>query len=83
MQRDVNEHAEPRHGSKMGGLPGLIQDLDNLTLFLEARSLGFLFQIDEEDYPDDMEIETLPFAGGMLYVFVSPQGRTHAFWQST
>ena len=81
---DADARGAPLQGVKVGGRPGLVQGADALGPSASLAGLGFLFQLDEEAYPDDMRVGSLLFAGGVLYVFTedATQGLV-ALWQST
>jgi hypothetical protein len=83
---------ERDQSSKIGGRPGLIQrsgatDVDKL----EAERLDFIFQLNEESYPDNMKFHRYQFAFGAIYVFgrfsmdrsMVEATMTAAFWQCT
>jgi hypothetical protein len=89
---DLNEYGERDQSSKIGGRPGLIQrsgatDVDKL----EAERLDFIFQLNEESYPDNMKFHSYQFAFGATYVFgrfsmdrsMVEATMTAAFWQCT
>lgn len=73
---------------KLGGNPRLIQDEDYYFSKLEEDSFSFLFQVDEDGYPDNLikEDHSYPFGFGALYVFakIMPdelQNPIAGFWQ--
>jgi hypothetical protein len=89
---DLNEYGECDQCSKIGGRPGLIQDSGSTDVDkLEAERLDFIFQLNEESYPDNMKFHTYQFAFGAIYVFgrfsmdrsMVEATMTAAFWQCT
>ena len=78
--------------SKLGGQPSYIQQgwSDATAKLAQAKGQEFFFQWSDR-YPDDMNVEELPFAGGVVYVFCSidpgsklPRiAELSAFWQNT
>ena len=89
---DLNEYGERDQSSKIGGRPGLIQDSGDTDVDkLEAERLDFIFQLNEESYPDNMKFHTYQFAFGAIYVFgrfsmdrsMVEATMTAAFWQCT
>ena len=88
-----DELGSPSQGSKIGGQPGLIQigEYEDEIKSLEKDGFQFLFQFDEESYPEDMEIGDAPFAFGAIYVYakldqisdVEGEDYAIAFWQTT
>lgn len=73
---------------KVGGNPRLIQSEDHYFAKLKEDSFSFLFQVDEDGYPETLlqEDGSYPFGFGALYVFanISPAGIQNAvagFWQ--
>lgn len=71
---------------KFGGIPDLIQDKEYYYKALSDNNYGFLFQIDESGYPDDLIIGNLPFNFGGLYIYAEITNNTFinpiaGFWQ--
>lgn len=89
--RGEDGEVETEH-SKLGGRPGYIQRgwSDATEQLAHAKGQEFLFQWADR-YPEDMEVEELPFAGGIVYVFCTtdagsmlpPISALSAFWQNT
>ncbi|AUO06487.1 hypothetical protein NS115_11325 [Paenibacillus jamilae] len=73
---------------KVGGNPRLIQNEDYYFTKLKEESLSFLFQVDEDGYPETLlqEDYNYPFGFGSLYIFAK-MGTTEiqhpvaGFWQ--
>lgn len=73
---------------KVGGNPRLIQDEDYYFAKLNEESFSFLFQIDEDGYPETLLQEgySYPFGYGSLYIFARIEGAeighpVAGFWQ--
>ncbi|MNO62698.1 hypothetical protein D3C76_533790 [compost metagenome] len=73
---------------KAGGNPRLIQNEDYYFTKLEEESFSFLFQVDEDGYPETLlqDNYSYPFSYGSLYIFakVGANEIQHAvagFWQ--
>ncbi|EHB66030.1 MULTISPECIES: hypothetical protein [Paenibacillus] len=73
---------------KLGGNPRLIQNNDYYFTKLKEESYSFLFQVDEDGYPDMLlrDDYSYPFGFGSLYIFakIGAEGIQHpiaGFWQ--
>lgn len=73
---------------KVGGNPRLIQNEDYYFTKLREESFSFLFQVDEDGYPETLlqEDYSYPFSFGSLYIFANVgtdgiQNPVAGFWQ--
>ncbi|MEK3949634.1 hypothetical protein MHB46_14580 [Paenibacillus sp. FSL H7-0703] len=73
---------------KVGGNPRLIQNEDYYFTKLKEESFSFLFQVDEDGYPETLlqEDYNYPFGFGSLYIFANVgtteiQHPVAGFWQ--
>ena len=71
---------------KFGGIPDLIQEKEHYYKALSDDDFGFLFQVDESGYPDDLIDGNTPFNFGSLYIYAkigenSFSDLTVGFWQ--
>lgn len=71
---------------KFGGTPRLIQDENYYVSQLTEDSLAFLFQVDEDGYPDTLLEGNYPFGFGALYIYSEiTDNKIHnpiaGFWQ--
>lgn len=73
---------------KLGGKPRLIQNTDYYFTKLTEESFSFLFQIDEDGYPETLlqDDYSYPFSFGSLYIFAKVemneiQNPVAGFWQ--
>jgi len=67
----ISDDDVPEYFIKFGGSPILIQAEDYYTEVLQRDSFEFLFQIDEQGYPnsDDFLNGNMPFSFGAVYIY--------------
>lgn len=87
ISKDENSF-DPSFLVKLGGNPRLIQNEDYYFMKLKGDSFSFLFQIDEDGYPETLPHPNChyPFGFGSLYIFAQIgmteiQHPVAGFWQ--
>lgn len=83
-----NESVDRPFLIKLGGNPRLIQTEDYYFSKLREESFSFLFQVDEDGYPETLVRDdfSYPFGYGALYIFAKIEGDdiqqpAAGFWQ--